>query len=669
MPVIRQLPPAVINKIAAGEVIERPASVVKELLENSVDAGADRVEVSMTGGGLESIRVADNGCGMSADQLHLAVASHATSKIESADDLFHVATLGFRGEALASIAEVSHFLVRSRTADELAGAQLRVNGGDRAALEPCGCDVGTTIEVRDLFFNTPVRRKFLRAAATEVSYCTEAFTRVCLAYPAVRFVLKNNERVLFDLSPAVNWAERITTLLGREVGAALIPVDGEESGIRISGYVADPNFSRGNNRWQYLFLNGRCIRDRSLQHALTEAYRGLLMTGRFPVAFLRLEMPVELVDVNVHPTKMEVRFQDAGRIYSQILGTVRRKFLSSDLTLRVRSAQTQAVANRQTGAAPDADPARGASSPAGSRPPLSAAPTTFATSFGADPRMPAAGGRAAEARATSGVEQRQQHRQDLLDWARGQSATTSDHPSPRPSTAATPWEVDEQRQVSARPIASPITTGGQQAVPAIPEIRLDDAQPAVRPPAGLQLHQRYLVTEDEQGILIIDQHALHERILYEQLREKVESGRMETQRLLVPEPVDLSGAELAVVLESIDALANVGIGVEPFGGDSVLIRSYPAMLSRIRPAELLRQIVDLLVEGKRGLEKRDMLEEILNMVACKAAVKAGDSLAGEEVAALLSQRHLFRDTHHCPHGRPTALAFSREELDRRFKRI
>jgi DNA mismatch repair protein MutL len=666
MPVIRQLPPAVVNKIAAGEVIERPASVVKELLENSVDAGASRVEVSMTGGGLESIRVADNGCGMSADQLHLAVASHATSKIESADDLFHVATLGFRGEALASIAEVSHFLVRSRTAGEPAGAQLRVNGGARAELEPCGCDVGTTIEVRDLFFNTPVRRKFLRAAATEVSYCTEAFTRICLAYPAVRFVLKNNERLLFDLPPAVNWAERIATLLGREVGASLIPVDGEEAGIRISGYVADPNFSRGNNRWQYLFLNGRCIRDRSLQHALTEAYRGLLMTGRFPVAFLRLEMPVELVDVNVHPTKMEVRFQDAGRIYSQILGTVRRKFLSSDLTARVRSAQTQAVANGSAGAGSD---------PIGGHPRTSGteftSPVVATGSLAGSANGPIAttGARETAARLPIGAEDRQQHRQDLLDWARGRGAAAADRPTAKPSAGAAPWDVDDRRQTSAPPVEAQDSRGGQGPAPTGTEIRLDAAQPALRPPAGLQLHQRYLVTEDELGILIIDQHALHERILYEQLRAKVESGRMETQRLLVPEPVNLSGAELAVVLESIDALAEVGIGVEPFGGDSLLIRSYPAMLSRVRPADLLRQIVDLLVEGKRSLEKRDMLEEILNMVACKAAVKAGDSLAADEVAALLSQRHLFRDTHHCPHGRPTALAFSREELDRRFKRI
>ncbi|MCU0979112.1 MAG: DNA mismatch repair endonuclease MutL, partial [Pirellulaceae bacterium] len=335
---IRLLSPSVINKIAAGEVIERPASVVKELMENSVDAGARRIDVAVEKGGTELVRVADDGGGIKADQLLLAVASHATSKIAGADDLFDVRTLGFRGEALASIAEISQFLIRSRPRAEEAGAQLEVRGGQAGSIVPCGCPVGSVIEVRQLFFNTPVRRKFLRATQTEMGHVTEAFIRIALVHPQIHFTLQHNDRPVYDLPAVDSWRERILTFFGGEIGQALIPVASDDGKVRLTGYVADPNYSRANNRMQYLFLNGRHIRDRSLQHALGEAYRGLLLSGRSPIAFIRLEMPADLVDVNVHPTKLEVRFQDGGRIYSQLLSALRQKFLSTDLTARVKPA-------------------------------------------------------------------------------------------------------------------------------------------------------------------------------------------------------------------------------------------------------------------------------------------------------------------------------------------
>ncbi|MDX1944962.1 MAG: DNA mismatch repair endonuclease MutL, partial [Pirellulaceae bacterium] len=267
MPRIQQLPPSVINKIAAGEVIERPASVVKELLENSVDAGARRIDVSLGQGGTDLIRVVDDGCGIGADDLPLAVASHATSKIASADDLFRVGTFGFRGEALASIAEVSHLVLRSRQPENEAGHELEVTGGVHCPIVPCGCPVGTVIEVRNLFYNTPVRRKFLRASQTEIGHASEAFTRIALVHPHLHFTLRHNDRTLFDLPPTSNWRERIGALVGRDLEAALIPVENHDGDVRLSGFVADPQHSRANNRMQYLFLNGRHIRDRTLQHA------------------------------------------------------------------------------------------------------------------------------------------------------------------------------------------------------------------------------------------------------------------------------------------------------------------------------------------------------------------------------------------------------------------
>ena len=335
---IRQLSQALVNKIAAGEVVERPASVVKELMENAVDAGATRIDVAVAQGGLEMIRVVDNGCGIPADELPLAVASHATSKLVDADDLFRVGTLGFRGEALASIAAVSRLVLRSRTAESPGGAEIEVTGGRTSEVTPCGCPVGTTVEVHNLFYNTPVRRKFLRTVQTEFGHTSEAFTRIALAAPKVHFTLRHNERPVLELAAGDGLLERIARSFGRELAENLIAVSGSDGAVRISGYVAHPAHSRSNNRMQYFFLNGRHIRDPALQHALGEAYRGLLMTGRYAISFLSLEMPPEMVDVNVHPTKLEVRFQDSGRLYSQLLATLRRRFLTSDLSTHVQPA-------------------------------------------------------------------------------------------------------------------------------------------------------------------------------------------------------------------------------------------------------------------------------------------------------------------------------------------
>ena len=354
---IEVLSASVVNKIAAGEVIERPASVVKELLENSVDAGATRIDVAIENGGIDLIRITDSGTGIPKDQLELAVTSHATSKISSADELFRVGTFGFRGEALASIAEISQFTLRSRTGDSDCGFELIVNGGNREPISAVGCATGTTIEVRNLFYNTPVRRKFMRTAQTERAHIVEAFTRIALANPHVHLTLTHNERSQFDLPPSEDWQGRIADFFGPEIAAGLLPVSSEGGGITIEGFVVEPSLNRANNRMQYLFLNDRYIRDRSLQHALRESYRGLLMTGRFPIAFLKMTMPADQVDVNVHPAKLEVRFQDSGRLYSQLLSTIRNKFLTTDLTAQAKLSRAKeltpiAGAAPQTPAAP-----------------------------------------------------------------------------------------------------------------------------------------------------------------------------------------------------------------------------------------------------------------------------------------------------------------------------
>jgi DNA mismatch repair protein MutL len=338
MPRIRQLDSNVVNKIAAGEVIERPASVVKELLENSVDALATRIEVDIADGGAELIRVVDDGEGMHPDDLCLAVTSHATSKISSDEELFSVQTMGFRGEALASIASVSRFRIRTRQVDDSKGCELEVNGGIAGQLQEIGCATGTLIEVKQLFANTPVRRKFLKTINTEFGHISEQFSRIAIANPRLHLTLRHNGKLVYELPATGRLLDRLRLFFGSDLADRLIEIESESyvegsdnERIRLWGYVAHPGQSKSNRKGQYLFLNGRWIQDRSLQHALNEAYRGLLMVNRFPISYLFLEMPPRLVDVNVHPSKSEVRFRDGQQLYRQLLSTIRNRFLTEDL--------------------------------------------------------------------------------------------------------------------------------------------------------------------------------------------------------------------------------------------------------------------------------------------------------------------------------------------------
>ncbi len=705
---IKQLPTSVINKIAAGEVIERPASIVKELMENSVDAGAKRVDVTIEKGGSELVRVADSGCGISPDQLTLAVTSHATSKIRDADDLFSVDTLGFRGEALASISEVSQFVIRSRPSGQDAGFEFEVNGGQHGEIVPCGCPPGTIIEVRNLFFNTPVRRKFLKTNQTEMGHIGEAFTRIALGNPDVHFTLTHNNKTIHELPQVESWSERIGHFFGEQLRDSLIAVENEGDDIKLNGFVANPTQTRGNNRMQYLFLNGRHIRDRALQHALGEAYRGLILTGRFPIAFVRLEMPADWVDVNVHPAKLEVRFQEGGRLYSQLLGTLRNRFLSTDLT-----AQVESVAAGTENAIPGRDVRPASGQPA---PHLTAAEQR--DSAGGSTWQPSASPSALEGSHPGPVSESQSsldlnyrpgsasivgiggigsddhhaddHRPDdhLPGTTSGEggfpfSSAPGSAPGSEPGSApgsepnvgsvmgrsggAIPsFRRFESGQSFGQSSLSSTDSETDQRVP-IDEVEAGSA--TTRRTTVLQIQNRYLVTEGDEGMIVIDQHALHERILYEQLREKVLSGKMEMQRMLVPEPVSLSPAEAATAVEAADLLAEIGIEIEPFGGDTVLISSFPTMLGQLRPAEVLRSMIDQLISEGKNPDRRDTVDELLHMMSCKAAIKAGDRLSSEEMEALVEHRHLCQDSHHCPHGRPTTLVFSRQELDKHFKRI
>jgi DNA mismatch repair protein MutL len=641
MPRIQQLDRHVINKIAAGEVIERPASVVKELLENSVDALSTRIEIEIGDGGAELIRITDDGEGIHPDDLLLAVASHATSKIRSADDLFQVQTLGFRGEALASIAEISHFRLRTRTAESEEGLELEVRAGDIGDPRPCGCPVGTQIEVRELFVNTPVRRKFLKTAATELGHIVEHFTRIALANPRLHLVLRHNQKLVYELPATDRLSERLQLFYGSDLAEQLIWVEAELGGVRVWGYAAHPSQSKSTRKGQYLFLNGRWIQDRSLQHALGEAYRGLLMVGRYPIVFLFLEMPPDLVDVNVHPTKAEVRFRDSHQLYRLLLSALRNKFLGLDLDSRLRVPETK----RDETPAPPPDP-----------------------------------------------QMQLQLQQELAEWARVQAENWRTLPGIAPelpesyrhvapeSVPPAPVEFRTSDFLAERS-ADPIYPAFTAEAPAAPHVAPERFVPATSNVAGaaapiappriraMQVHDSYLVAETEEGLTVIDQHALHERVLYEQFRTRVLAGAVESQKLLIPEPVELSAAEAALILEHADTLRQMGLQIEEFGGGTVLLAAYPALLGKIDPGQLVKDIADQFATAGRSPTRRDILDELLHMMSCKAAVKAGQKLTPEEIDSLLAQRELIDDAHHCPHGRPTALVLSRAELDRQFGRM
>jgi DNA mismatch repair protein MutL len=626
---IHVLSDELVKKIAAGEVIERPASVVKELVENALDARAGRIGVHIEDGGRQLVRVTDDGDGMTEDDLRLAVLPHATSKISTQDDLFAIGTMGFRGEALASIGAVSRLRIRSRTPDATAGHEIVVVSEEVELAQAAGCPVGTSVEVRDLFFNVPARRKFLKGASTEAANVNEQFARIALAHPEIAFDLQHNQRVTYRWPGNESFRERVGRFCGSELAKELIAIDWEERGLRVHGYVAPPARSRSASNWQYIFLNGRFIRDRFIQHAVREAYRGLMEPSRHPVVFLFLGIDPAMVDVNVHPTKIEVRWQDSNLIHSQVLAALREKFLRSDLTPALKAR---------------------------------------------DPEEPVAGG--AGHRAT---------RPDVDDawpaWTDAADRRAEDAARCRSTTGGGGGGVPARR-----PADDPRLRGGpaggqghgaaelwrslHDAADRWPA-RAGDAEPSPPPPRtrALQVHNAYLVAETDEGILIIDQHALHERVMYDRLRRRLAEGVLDSQRLLLPETVRVTPEQMDVLEVHAELLTRLGLEITPFGRDSIAVNAVPAVLRDSEVTAFVRDVLDRLTDRGNQPTPEVFLEDMLSMMACKAAVKFGDPLSPDEVEALVAQREAVEKSTSCPHGRPTALRFTLADLERQFKRV
>jgi DNA mismatch repair protein MutL len=604
---IRLLPPNLVNRIAAGEVVERPASAVKELVENALDAGAARIEITLGEGGQSLIAVTDDGIGMGPDELALAVERHATSKLPD-EDLAHIRTLGFRGEALPSIGAVARLLLTSRARGADAAWSLAVEGGAKGAPEPAAHPQGTRVEVRDLFFATPARLKFLKSTRSELAAARDVVERLAMAHPAVSFTLAEEGRAILKL-PAVSGdpesarAERLAAVLGRDFAAASVAINAAREGMVLSGRAGLPTYNRATAAGQYLFVNGRPVRDKLLNGAVRAAYQDVLARDRHAVVALFLDLPAEDVDVNVHPAKAEVRFRDAGMVRGMIISALRHALAA-----------------------------------AGHRATSGDVPSSFASSF------PAGG----------------------FDRRPSQSALRLVERAQAP-LGGSPFEA--RAQGLAEEAADFI------GAPTLEARHPPDAEPAESPstdlPLGLaraQLHETYIVAQTGDGIVIVDQHAAHERLVFERIQTALGNGGVARQGLLLPEVVELDESAAARVLARASELAELGLMVEPFGPGAVVVRETPALLGDCDIQGLIRDLADELAEWGEALALKDQLGAVCATMACHGSVRAGRRLDLAEMNALLRQMEATPRSGQCGHGRPTWIELKLGDIERLFGR-
>jgi DNA mismatch repair protein MutL len=610
---IRRLDPVLVDRIAAGEVVERPAAVVKELVENALDAGAMRIEVAIEAGGKGLVRVLDDGCGMSAEDLELAIERHATSKLE-AGDLGAIATLGFRGEALPSIGSVSRLEIHSRPSHAPQGARICVDQGEKHRIRPAAGTIGTRIEVRDLFAATPARLKFLRSDRAEARACAEIVERLAMANPLVRFAFSSAEGRGFELAVRETGVAarlaRLADVLGKELEANALPLAAEREGLALEGVVGLPTWHRANASAQHLFVNGRPVRDKLLVGAVRAAYLDYLPQGRYPVVALFLSCDPHAVDVNVHPTKAEVRFRDQGLVRGLVVGAVK--------------ATLAAALHRAT-------PANGA-----------AALDLLARRGGASrftPQRPAA------------------------DWDWRQSPAFPGLAEAAPAFEPVPGTQDG-------PASRPNAGTGPGAAPGNAEENLAPEPPC--PALGLaraQIHDAFILAETGDGLVLVDQHAAHERLVYERLKAARAARIVATQALLVPVVVDLAPAEVSRLIAAAALLAELGLGIEPFGPGAVAVQEMPAVLRSADVPRLVRDLAAALAEDARELAPLERkLDHVLATLACHHSVRAGRKLSFEEMNALLREMERTPGSGQCNHGRPTYVELKLADVEKLFGR-
>ena len=570
MGLIRILSEKVSSQIAAGEVVERPASVVRELIDNSIDAGATRIQIKIESGGRNLIRVADNGAGMDRDDLLLCAERHATSKINEVADLFNVRTLGFRGEAVPSIAAVSRMAITSRTLDQLSGFRLIVQGGKIREIKETGAPVGTTVEVKDLFFNTPARKKFLRSAATETDHIVDTLSRIALPFAALSFRLDDLDKTLLSLPSVESDVSRLSALFGHEVAGSMIRMEREVGGLRLKGYLSPPEWDRARGDHMFVYVNRRNVRERLLTHAVIEGYGSRLMKGRYPYAVVFIEIDPILVDVNVHPAKQEVRFHQSRMVHEAVKTAV-------DETLKQKAAdlfQVPVPSIESTG-----ERIGGIAEPFGGYAPN---PT---------------------------------------------EATISREPEPQ-----VPLMIKE----------SPVVLG--------------------------QLKETYILCETKEGLVLVDQHAAHERRVYEKLKASYDNSSLECQPFLLPPRVEFSPSESRAILKKLGELSELGITLEHFGGGTFLVRSVPSLLVDVHWESFLRELIPLL-EEQDAVKGGQVVDKLLALMACHGAIRAGQRLSKEEMVSLVAQLDEAEVPTNCPHGRPVFKRLSFYEIEKMFRRV
>jgi len=682
---IHVLSETVANQIAAGEVVERPASVVKEMLENSLDAGATRIKISVEAGGKKLIQITDNGCGMVRDDAMLAFERHATSKIKNAEDLLSVATLGFRGEALPSIASVSRLRLETRAADEPAGTVIEINGGRMARVEEAGLPLGTSITVRDLFFNVPARKKFLKAESTELSHIASLVTHYALAHPDKHFELHSATNAMLVAPPVAGHSERVYQVFGRVTLDQLIPVaarqalehvglpqpppwrrketddDGEEAApkdpgeMRVHGFVSKPEIQKLNRNSIFVFVNGRIIRDRVVQHAITEAYRNIIPPTVYPVVLLFLELPAAEVDVNVHPSKTEVRFRQQSAMHDFVRDSVRAALMKArPVPQFVEEIRAHATASQAL--------TPGALTPGAAWPPSEGGPSRFDVRLqeagygepGADgnftlqvpvqppisARFQFEGGIAVEANAAIPV-------------ARGLESAALD-----PDFSATL----PRQQFDAVPDHG-----------CSPALNVSEEEPTLSAlgtlrPLG-QIRNSFILAVNEDGLWIVDQHVAHERVLFERVLKQRAAMRVESQRLLMPIVLELSPAQQAVFREISDELARNGFEAEPFGARSVAIKVAPAGVEAAAVEHMLHELLDQFSSEEQSLNLEKIRTRIAASIACHAAIKVNMPLEQNKMEWLLAELAKTDHPMSCPHGRPVVLRYSVKDIQKAFKRI
>jgi DNA mismatch repair protein MutL len=610
---IRRLPETLVNRIAAGEVVERPAAAVKELVENALDAGARHIDVDLREGGRSFISVTDDGRGMTAEEIGLAIERHATSKLPG-DDLVHIATLGFRGEALPSIGAVSRLTVTSRTnvggagrAGNAGGANaqawsLVVEGGRQGAVKPAAHPPGTRVEVRDLFYATPARLKFLKTARTEANHALDALQRLAMAHPGVGFTLAEDSRSLLRLAPSEGELfaarlKRLGAVMSRGFADNALAVDAEREGVRLTGYIGLPTLNRGNARHQYLFVNGRPVRDKLLHGAVRGAYQDFLARDRHPMLALFLELPPEQVDINVHPAKAEVRFREPGLVRGLIVGACRHALAAAGHRASTTVAEAALGALR----------------------PQSAPPGGYAWPQGGAATRP-----------------------------RGMAEAAASYHAPLPELGAAP---------AARPAGAAAAGSGPAG---------DQAYPLGA--ARAQVHGTYVVAQTDDGIVIVDQHAAHERLVYERMKRELAENGVARQILLIPEVVELDEPAAERLVARAGELAELGLAIEPFGPGAVVAREVPALLGEANIQGLLRDLADELAELGEALALRERLEAVCGTMACHGSVRAGRQLNFEEMNELLREMEATPHSGQCNHGRPTYVELKLADIEKLFGR-